>query len=228
MQEHAIVFDDTAVGFASVADAQIHSGSYIRGDVFVGAASSAVPPNGLVLDYGCGPGRISVLLARRGFSVLGVDPSQPMIATAKQQPLDELDVKFQLCPNCPDDVPRGPYDAIVCSSVIEYVPDADRLLDWFHAALRPSGLLIISFANNRSLWRAWVDLRHSTTYLGAQRHTWSWRQFRGLLGRGGFTPVRRPTYFESPHGGSRHLRALCSSSLVGILGLVVVRKCEAP
>lgn len=43
------------------------------------------PLVGPVLDLGCGFGRHSIALARRGLTVLGVDPSDTMIAEAKRR-----------------------------------------------------------------------------------------------------------------------------------------------
>ena len=155
LKRAAAVFGETAVGFAAAVDRSIERGRYLRGDLFVKAVVDHVAPWSSVLDYGCGPGRISLMLARKGFRVLGLDPSPAMIATARQQSLDTLDLSFQVCQARPSDPPEIVYDAIVCSSVIEYIPDPEQLLRWFSAALRPSGLLIISFANSRSLWGAW-------------------------------------------------------------------------
>jgi SAM-dependent methyltransferase len=39
----------------------------------------------------------------------------------------------------------GPYDAIVCSEVFEHVPSPREMVDRFHAALVPSGLLLYDF-----------------------------------------------------------------------------------
>ena len=41
-----------------------------------------------VLDLGCGTGRYCVLLARRGASVVGIDPSSAMLEQAKRKILE--------------------------------------------------------------------------------------------------------------------------------------------
>ena len=47
-------------------------------------AQTALPPGARLLDVGCGPGRHSLELARRGYQVMGIDPSGAMIAAAKR------------------------------------------------------------------------------------------------------------------------------------------------
>src|SRR5271165_2264405 len=109
MGENTSLFNETAAEFAYRADRQIDSGRYWRGDLFLAAALSSIRSKGYILDYGCGPGRISALLARRGFRVLGLDPSPAMIAIARQQPLDALQVEFQLCTTFPVDAQQVAY-----------------------------------------------------------------------------------------------------------------------
>lgn len=226
-QVNTQVFDQSAVGFGSAIDRGVQKGRYLRGELFVNAAVGRIEPGSSILDYGCGPGRISLMLARKGFRVLGLDPSPGMIATANQQPHDALDVEFRVCPACPGDLTKVPYAAIVCSSVIEYVPEPEQLLRWFSGVLRPSGPLIISFANSRSIWGAWCRLRYTSTFRTVQKHTWSWPQFRRLLKRGGFAPEGRPVYFESPFDRTVHCRAVMESPLGGTLGLIVARRSGA-
>jgi SAM-dependent methyltransferase len=221
------VFDETADAFAQAADRHIRERRYRRGELFLAAAVSNITARGYILDYGCGPGRISRVLADGGFRVLGLDPSQAMIAAATQQPLDALDVEFRVFPSCPGDIPEGPFDGIVCSSVIEYDPEPAKLLSWFSASLRASGVLIISFANSRSLWGCWSRLVRGSVFHDAALHNWPWPKFRRLLEHGGFSGVGRPLYFESPLDRSPRLGFLGSSRLVGTLGLVVARKNQA-
>lgn len=222
MSRNPTLFDQTAADFTAKVDKHIDSGRYRRGNLFVAAVASSVPSNGAILDYGCGPGRISALLAGRGFRVLGVDPSPAMIEAARQQSLDALQVEFQLCESRPLDAQREAFDAIVCSSVIEYEPHPVELLSSFFAALRPSGVLIVSFANSRSLSRALFQRRN--LHLGAQVHTWSLPMFSELLEQGGFRPIRDVVYFESFFDRIAPLRFLSASQFAGALGLIVAAK----
>ena len=216
------LFDQTAADFTAKVDKQIHSGRYRRGDLFRSAVVSSVPPHGHILDYGCGPGRISALLAKQGFRVLGVDPSPEMISVARQQRLDGANVEFQLCDSSPLEGQIEVFDAVVCSSVIEYESQPVELLHRFAAALRPSGALIISFANSRSLSRALFQRRN--LHLGAQVHTWSSREFTQLLEQGGFRQNRNAVYFDSFLDRLPPLGLLSASQFIGALGLIVAVK----
>ncbi len=216
------LFDQTAADFTARVDQQIHAGRYRRGDRFMAAVRSCVPSHGYVLDYGCGPGRISALLAKQGFRTLGVDPSPEMISVARQQQLDPHQVEFQLCESRPLKDQKETFDAIVCSSVIEYAPQPVNLLRSFHASLRPSGALIISFANSRSLSRAIFQRRN--LHLRAQFHTWSGKEFNQLLDQAGFKPMRKAVYFESFFDRLMPLSVLSGSQFIGALGLVVAVK----
>ncbi len=216
------LFDQTAADFTAKVDKQIDAGRYRRGDLFLAAAISSVPSHGYILDYGCGPGRIAALLGGRGFRVLGLDPSPAMILSARQQRLDALEVEFQLCEARPLEAQSEVFDAVVCSSVIEYEQQPVELLRRFSAALRPSGVLVISFANSRSLSRALFQRRN--LHLGAQVHTWSWQEFSQLLEQGGFKPIRNAVYFDSFLDRIAPLRFFSASQFIGALGLIVAVK----
>ena len=213
------VFDETAADFTAKVDKLVNAGRYRRGNLFLSAAAATIPPKGDILDYGCGPGRISALLARQGFNVLGVDPSPEMISVAKQQRLDGFRVKFERCHSHLIDAQTDGFDAIVCSSVIEYEAHPAELLRKFYGALRPSGALIVSFANSRSLSRALFQ--HRNLHLGAQVNTWTDRQFSELLAQCGFKPIRQTVYFESFFDRIPALCVLSASQSIGALGIIV-------
>jgi ubiquinone/menaquinone biosynthesis C-methylase UbiE len=49
-----------------------------------------IKPGDKVLDIGCGAGRHSIELARRGYTVLGIDPSEAMITSARERSAGEI------------------------------------------------------------------------------------------------------------------------------------------
>ncbi len=120
-----------------------------------------LPGRGYLLDFGCGPGRLSLLLADAGFRVLGVDISHGMIAEARQLDTRGLPIEFLNIDRAEEALAPSTYDGIVCSSVIEYVADADSLLQGFRRSLRNPGALLISFANRASIFRWYWNKRRT-------------------------------------------------------------------
>jgi SAM-dependent methyltransferase len=217
------VFDPSAKVFARDIDAAIEDGCYRRGELFVQFANRTIPRGSLILDYGCGPGRISLMLARSGFVVLGVDPSERMIAEAKEQDTRGLRIQFRIGD---ESILRADsYDAIVCSSVIEYVRDPDELLQVFRESLREAGVLIISYSNNRSPCRLYASFTgNKNSFANAYQQGWGLRGFRKLLTRNGFEFVAGPKFFEFHWKIDR----LVSWLPLGILGIVAASKRHAP
>lgn len=121
--------------------------------LFVGGIGRHVPRAGRVLDFGCGPGIMSMALAAEGYRVTGVDGSERMIEVARRQCLRGRvsGVDFQVMDSDTLSLERESYDGVVCSSVLEYVEDDDRLLSDLARVLRPGGVLLISVPHAASL-----------------------------------------------------------------------------
>jgi SAM-dependent methyltransferase len=107
----------------------------------------AVPPGVArsevrILDAGCGPGNITLLLGEAGFSVLGVDPYGPLIELAreKRRARQLANVAFQHADLAADD-PRwaGGFDQVVSVHSLYAHPDPDALLAQAARALKPGG-----------------------------------------------------------------------------------------
>ena len=74
----------------------------------------ALGPAARVLDVGCGFGRHSIELARRGYHALGIDPAAAMIESARQQAAEAgVDVEFQQVA-AENFAPADPFDAAIC------------------------------------------------------------------------------------------------------------------
>jgi len=215
------VFDSAAHQFTESTDRAIASNSYLRGRLVLDLLSSVARAGGSVLDYGCGPGRLAHLLAKNGCRVRGVDTSAAMIERAVQLDRAGLDLRFELIQGASDvDEPQA-YDAILCSSVIEYAADPDEMLEIFNRVLRRPGALIISFANKASLWRrSWEKAPDANPMFTPDHQTWNWAGFKQLLTKHGFRATSAPRFFESPYDALPFGSVFRRMALVGSIGIV--------
>jgi 2-polyprenyl-3-methyl-5-hydroxy-6-metoxy-1,4-benzoquinol methylase len=214
MNEKIKIFAEGVSVFTSDTDLKIQTNKYTRGKYFLDLVLEFLPKGANILDYGCGPGRISKLLGNKGFLVTGVDPVQGYIDECKTISGEMPNLNFIVLDEFNRD--SSNFDCIICSSVIEFVDNPEELLFDFYRLLRPNGVLIISFANNQSLIRKYAKLRRGKVFPRADfQKLWDIVGFLELVQSSGFVKCSEPKFFEPDLLNSRH---------VGTLGVLAFKK----
>jgi SAM-dependent methyltransferase len=147
---------------------------------------------GRLLDVGCGNGELGSWLVRRGWSVVGVEPSPEACALARERGVDARNgilAEIELEP--------GTYDAVVFRHSLEHVTDPVADLRRVRRALREGGIAIVSAPNfdcwqRASFGECWFNLevpRHRIHFNAAS--------LQRTLAAAGFTQIATCTTTSS-------------------------------
>jgi 2-polyprenyl-3-methyl-5-hydroxy-6-metoxy-1,4-benzoquinol methylase len=116
---------------------------------------SLLPRKGRILDFGCGYGLLSNLLALRGPDrfLTGIDLNAKRIAVASRSAGNRLNVTFLL--GNVESLNPEPFDAAVMTDVLHHIRD-DRLevlLRKIHACLGKDGILAVLDVDRTPFWK---------------------------------------------------------------------------
>lgn len=111
-----------------------------------------------VLDAGSGNGYLSRMFARQGAHVVGVEPTDRMIAFAREkeavsgQGIRYVQADLARLPDLGD-----PFDAVVCSMVLMAIPNWRPAMRACVTALRPGGVFVFAVVHPafEQLWTTW-------------------------------------------------------------------------
>ncbi len=102
-------------------------------------------PGARVLDFGCGTGWTSTLLARMGLDVVGMDIAPAALELAREAARRDLahspDARlgFEVYGGEAIDAPHGHFDAVLVFDAFHHLPNPRELLGEFHRVLGPHG-----------------------------------------------------------------------------------------
>ncbi|MBN2589426.1 MAG: methyltransferase domain-containing protein [Sedimentisphaerales bacterium] len=204
-----------------------------RLELFVKKVIKNVPKSGKILDFGCGPGNLSFALAQEGYEVTGVDAAEHMIQIANQQLTQTVLTKlnFQVMKAENVTMPRESFDAVVCSSVIEYIEYDKKFLKDLIGLLKPGGVLLISVPHNSSFWGKFEDALKWIPFfkigpgrrdLKYSKRRYKIKELQNFIQDFSFE-IAEYTYFEFPLFGKLGIK-LSRLRNIGVMVLVVAVK----
>jgi SAM-dependent methyltransferase len=135
-----------------------HAGQYLRNPIthWVGrselsALKEMMPPRkqnseNLVLDFGCGTGRVTAMLLEMKYKVTGYDLSPGMLERARSTLGANPDVVFTSDPQ----TLHNQWPLIVALGVLDYYTDSTPLWSEWKRLLTPGGTLLVTAPNARS------------------------------------------------------------------------------
>ncbi|WP_141706180.1 class I SAM-dependent methyltransferase, partial [Caloranaerobacter ferrireducens] len=102
-----------------------------------------------ILDIGCSQGIASILLAREGKKVLGIDLNNESIEFAKRVLEDELEitkkyVEFKTANFIDYDFKDEKFDSIIMAEILEHLTDPERFIKKASKLLNENGQVIIT------------------------------------------------------------------------------------
>jgi len=114
---------------------------------------------GCIVDIGCNDGMLLSCLAKRGYDVLGIDPSIPAskITTARGIPIVteffEPDVveKYNLCEKA---------DIVCCTNTLQHVDDLHKCMDAVSMMLKKNGWFVIEVGHVASVLKEFHQIHH--------------------------------------------------------------------
>lgn len=166
------------------------------------------PPAGRVCDIGCGPGRYSIELLQRGYSVTCVDLSPACLALARGNiAAAGLRAEAFICADARqlDGLPDEAFDALLLMGPLYHVlaaEDRQAILRQAARILKPGGIAIIAYLNSWGVLRAGItefpdslaDIGHVRSFL---------QEIRQEGPQGAFTEA----YFTTPPIALREVEA---------------------
>lgn len=180
-----------------------------------------------LLDCGCGPGSITVGLARvvAPGRVVGIDKDASQIEAANAHLADQQvpNLRFETADIYELPFPDASFDAVFTTSVLMYLPDPLAALRQFHRVLKPGGVVGIRDPDHEAqlcappdpmLMRCWqlldalIQRKGGNPYIGKHQ--------RGLLRQAGFVNVQAAASCE--YWSTAEATRQWGNVLAGIMG----------
>lgn len=158
---------------------------------------------GRALDYGCGWGDLTALLAPQFTDIEGVDVAAERVSFAASE---YAPIPFRQC--APEDSGRetSSLDVVISTVVLHFVPSPERYIQECHRIVRPGGSLVLTIQNPASMWMSLSRWRKrqepQASWISGQSEVKVWGgtlpMFRTWLHGLGFTIEREAGFYDPP------------------------------
>ena len=135
-------------------------------------AQPGAPAATRVLDVSCGIGTVAARLARRGWTVVGLDPVAHLVGVAERHHSHRAPtLTFHHADLARDPLPgSGPFDVLVSMHTLYWHPDPTALLAACRRALKPGGYgVFLTYERPAHVRRTFADVRRRGGWWEAAR-----------------------------------------------------------
>lgn len=151
-----------------------------------------------ILDLGCGDGELGAYIQDQGCTVIGIDASSSMVASAKARGLTALQVDGH------DLAFDNQFDAVFSNAALHWLLQPKKVIGGVHRALKNKGRFVAEMGgagNIAVLLSAIIDVFKANPDFGAFKNPWyfpSVEEYQTLLEKAGFSVesiklIPRPT-----------------------------------
>jgi SAM-dependent methyltransferase len=156
-REHALFYVDNRVSYREPDEAAFWAGGEEAVDLLLGSVGVALRPSDVVVDLGCGVGRLTRALAGRAAEVIAVDVSSEMLARAQELNAHLSNVRWVHGDGRGlGAVQDGAADALVSHVVFQHIPDPEVVLAYVRElgrVLRPGGWAAFTVSTDPAVHR---------------------------------------------------------------------------
>ena len=122
------------------------------------------PTKKLAIEVGCGGGILAEEIASAGFTLIGIDPAENSLKTAREHAkVYNLNIDYRQGTGEKIPFPDNHFDVVFCCDVLEHVRDLPKCISEFSRVLKPGGVFFFDTFNRNpvsklfviKLWQDW-------------------------------------------------------------------------